>query len=225
MPKFLAKWLWVVILLPIVACSAKPKTVPASDAAATSFQAGKDYEVVNPTLEAPKPKTKVHVTEFFSYGCPACNHFEPELEAWLAKKPNYIIFDRVPVIFEPSWDLLARAYYTARSLGVAEKITPAIFEAIHAKGVVFNDEASLADFFAQYGVNKKEFDNTFNFSPGIDAQVLYGNNLMRKYQVMEVPTMLVEDKYKVTPRLTHGDVKRMLQIIDYLIQKEKLGKA
>lgn len=220
--KFFKRYLWLIFLLPMVACGAKPKPESTASSAAP-FQVGKDYEVIDPALAVPVPHSKVHVTEFFSYGCPACNHFEPALEAWLAKKPSYIVFERVPAVFEPNWDLLARAYYTARTLGVDQKIDPLMFNAIHKDGQNFDSEAAISDFFVKQGVNKKAFDDTFNFSPGIDAQILRGNNLMRKYRIMEIPTIVVEDKYKVTPRLTNGDSERMLKIVDYLVEKEKTG--
>lgn len=221
--KFFRIVLWLIVVLPIVACGAKPKNESATAVSATAFQAGKDYEIIDSSLQVPTPKSRVYVTEFFSYGCPACNHFEPALDAWLAKKPKYVVFERVPVVFEPNWDILARAYYTARTLGVAEKLSPLIFKAIHQDGQSLDTEAALADFFAKNGVSKKAFDDTFNFSPGIDAQMLNTNNLMRKFRIMEVPTIVIESKYKVTPRMTNGDSERMLQIVNYLVEKEKTG--
>ena len=32
-------------------------------------------------------KGKVEVVEFFWYGCPHCNSFEPRLDAWMKKRP------------------------------------------------------------------------------------------------------------------------------------------
>ena len=43
------------------------------------------------------PAGKIEVIEFFWYGCPHCNAFEPALEAWAKKLPADVAFRRVPV--------------------------------------------------------------------------------------------------------------------------------
>ena len=42
---------------------------------------------------------KIDVIEFFWYGCPHCNAFEPTLEAWLKTLPPDVAFRRVPIAF------------------------------------------------------------------------------------------------------------------------------
>src|SRR5690606_16906739 len=72
--------------------------VPAVAAAVTAdpeLQAGRDYELVNPPQPTADP-SKVEVLEFFWYGCPHCYHFEPDLNAWLKKKPDNVVFVRQP---------------------------------------------------------------------------------------------------------------------------------
>ena len=43
------------------------------------------------------PAGKIAVIEFFWYGCPHCNAFEPALEVWVKKLPADVAFRRVPV--------------------------------------------------------------------------------------------------------------------------------
>ena len=60
--------------------------------------AGTDYTV----LQSPQPVDptgKIEVTEFFWYGCPHCNEFDPYLEAWVKKQGPDVVFKRVPVAF------------------------------------------------------------------------------------------------------------------------------
>jgi thiol:disulfide interchange protein DsbA len=66
-------------------------------------------------LKAPVPVEtgkKIEVIEFFSYGCPHCADLEPHLQAWLKRLPPDVQVRRVPVAFQPSWENLARVYYT-----------------------------------------------------------------------------------------------------------------
>ena len=192
--------------------------------AKTNFIPGKDYEVISESFAPPIPGAAIKVAEFFNYGCPACNHFEPELEKWLNKKPANVGFERVPVVFEPGWDILAKAYFVANTLGVEKQLTPAIFAAIHQKGINLADPATLEQFFIGHGVSKADFESAINFSPGIDAQLLRSDNLMRTYKVVVIPTVVINGRYKVNPSLA-GNSERMLAIIDYLIAKEKARAA
>lgn len=213
MLKTLSRYLWLILLFPAITFAAD---------ATPTIVAGKNYQVVPVVAGMPMPpKGKIEVVEFFSYGCPACNHFEPDLEAWLAKKPNDVVFERIPVTFESGWDILARAYYTAKALGVAEKLSPAIFTAIQSQGMDLTNPDILAQFFVSHGVSKKDFDSTYNFSPGIDAQVMRGDNLMRAYGIYQVPTVVVDGKFVTNPVIAGGDSKGMLQVIDYLIAQER----
>ncbi len=223
MYKLLKHGLWTLILISFVACAA-----PADKANGQTFQVGKDYELVVPASNQSDHMTQprignVEVIEFFSYGCPACFHFEPTLEKWLATKPADVKFERIPVVFEPGWDVLAQAYYTAKTLGVLDKMTPVIFDAIHDKGKDLTNQTALSEVFVKEGVSKDHFTSAYNFAPGIDAQVLRGDNLMRSYNIYEIPTLVVDGKYKTNVRMTNGDVNRLIEVLNFLIKKEKEG--
>lgn len=192
-----------------------------------SFKAGKDYEVISTSEIIPKltPKTQVRVVEFFSYACSACYHFEPTLDKWLAKKPEYVKFERVPIVFQPSWRSLARAYYIAKMLGVEKKLTPAIFKAIHVEGQDLSNPKLQEEFFIKHGVKQHEFESIASFSPGIDAQLLRSDTLMQEDKILAAPTLVIDNRYKVDPSMTGiaGDPTRFLQVTDYLIEKVRKG--
>ncbi|MGC1854397.1 MAG: thiol:disulfide interchange protein DsbA/DsbL [Candidatus Aquirickettsiella sp.] len=190
-----------------------------------SFKAGKDYEVISTTEIIPKltPKTQVRVVEFFSYACPACYHFEPTLDKWLANKPNYVKFERVPIVFQPSWRSLARAYYIAQMLGVEKELTPAIFKAIHVEGQDLSNPKLQEEFFIKHGVKQHEFESIASFSPGIDAQLLRSDTLMQEDKILAAPTLVIDNRYKVDPSMIGGDPTRFLQVADYLIEKVRKG--
>ena len=91
---------------------------------------------------------KVEVVDVFWYGCPHCYHFLPLLEEWEADKPDYVEFKRVPAIFTDSWAVHARAYYTARVLGVDGKLHNPVFNAIHGEKRSLNTKQELMTSFA-----------------------------------------------------------------------------
>jgi thiol:disulfide interchange protein DsbA len=194
------------------------------------FVAGKDYVILKsaptntPTANA--DAHKVQVIEFFSYGCPWCYRLEPTVEKWLSRnKAKVVHFDRVPVVFEPGWEVYAKAYYTAKSLGVEGKATPLIFDAIHKKGLDLTNEKTLEDIFVKLGVKKTDFDSAFHFSPGVGMQINQGNQMMQAYQVFEVPTLVIAGKYKTNVVMSNGDNERLFKIVDFLVAKEALAHA
>lgn len=208
--------IWICLFLPILAvASAKPQ-----------FVAGKDYEVLTVT---PPPssivKDKVTVTEFFNYGCPWCFRLEATLEDWIANKPAYVNFRRIPVAFNESWEVYAKAYYVAEALGVEEKMTLPLFKAIHDQGRNLSSFSAMQDFFADNGVTKQQFDAAFNSSPTIDAQVEQGRKLVNYYGIYGIPAIIVAGKYKTDSKMNEGDAKHMVSVLKFLIEKAHAESA
>ncbi|MCW5589353.1 MAG: thiol:disulfide interchange protein DsbA/DsbL [Legionellales bacterium] len=186
---------------------------------ANSFQAGKEYQLIKNPPALNLAQGQVQVIEFFSPGCPWCFKLEPYLEKWLASKPKNITFERIPVAFEQGWDTLAKAYYAAEALGVADKMVPVMFNAIHEQQLDLSSKEALADLFAKHGVKKDDFMNAIDFSPGIDMQMQQGQKLMSQYGILSIPTIVVNGKYKTNPALANGDSEKMMKIVDYLVKK------
>ena len=77
--------------------------VAAAQAAPAAPVAGKDYTVLKSPQPVDVPAGKIEVIEFFWYGCPHCNEFEPYLESWIKKQGSDVVFKRVPVAFRPEF--------------------------------------------------------------------------------------------------------------------------
>ncbi len=162
---------------------------------------------------------RIQVTEFFSYGCIHCFRFEPLLERWQQSQPPYVELRRVPAIFNRTWQTYAQAYYTASALAIEEISHPAIFSAIHRQRRRLHDLGALARFFTGFGISEEKFTQTFH-SFGVQTKVRQADALSRAYQISGVPTMAVAGKYTT---ITGPDVRTMedlLQVVDFLIEKE-----
>ena len=187
-------------------------------AMAANFTEGKDYQVVsNPEVSASKNKDPV-ITEFFSYGCPWCYRIETPLNDWLGKIGKKVVLERVPVVFKPEWDLYAKAYYTARALALAEKISPLLFKAIQDEKKPLDTKQAMIDFFISQGVDKEIARSAFENSPSIDMRVSNGMTLMARYQINAIPAFVINNKYKTDLQMAGGP-ERLLQLLDYLINK------
>ena len=97
---------------------------------AETFVEGKDYTVLKKQAVTQPTSQKVKVTDFFSYGCPWCFKLDKPLDDWAKQNKARVLFKKVPVVFNKSWELYAKAYYTIEALAPAQNIDDALFDAI-----------------------------------------------------------------------------------------------
>lgn len=188
---------------------------------AATYKAGTDYQILQVTDGALAHRgSTVTVVEFFSPGCPACFHLESDLEPWLKRKPSYVTFSRVPLAFESGWDSYQKAYFIAVALNKDSTIVPALFNAIQVQRQDLTSQTALQKFFQSQGVSADQFNSLYN-SPSMDLQLSQADDLMKTYKVYETPSIIIDGKYLVNPSMNNGDNKKMLAVIDYLIQQAK----
>jgi protein dithiol oxidoreductase (disulfide-forming) len=186
----------------------------------TGFKEGTDYTLLSKAMVTRDPK-KVEVIEFFWYGCPHCFALEPKLEAWAAKLPSHVDFWRSPVVWGPPKEIHAQVYYMAESLGMLDKTHKAFFDAVHAaqekskSADVYTTDAELKAFFKTFGVEGDKFDQNFK-SFTVISKMKQADARTRGYAIQGVPTLVVNGKYAV-----QGSMPKALEVVDYLIQKEK----
>ena len=186
-------------------------------ASALTLVEGKDYTVLaNPTV-APA-KGQVEVAEFFWYGCPHCYSLEPYVATWLKTKPANVKFTRIPAALNPVWEANARGYYVAEASGVLEASHAALFEAVQVRKERLFDQASLAAFYARFGVKAQSFNGLYQ-SFAVSARIAQSRNLAIRYQLSGVPAMVVNGKYLVS-----GDSGRVVEVVKALIERERLAK-
>ncbi|WP_455234610.1 thiol:disulfide interchange protein DsbA/DsbL [Thiogranum longum] len=186
------------------------------------FNEGTEYQAITnaqPTASA----DKIEVLELFWYGCPHCYHFEPVLEDWLKNKPDDVVFVRMPAILGPNWELLARGYYTAEFLDAVDKIHKPLFDYIHKERKRISSVDELKTFFVEHGVSASDFDNTFN-SFAVITKTNRSKQVRSMYGLTGVPTLVINGKYRTTAKQAGGNEK-MLKVVDYLIDKERVAAA
>lgn len=158
--------------------------------------AGKDYKLLA-SPQKPETAGKIEVLEFFSYGCPHCNDFNPMVTQWAKKLPDSVAFVKVPIsLGRQPWGQLVRAYYTLQATGDLERLDAALFEAIHKERQQLFDEASLTAWAAQHGVPADKFKTTFD-SFNVSTRASHAERLSRDYEVQGVPHLVIDGKYEI----------------------------
>jgi len=180
------------------------------------------YEKMVPKQPTSTPN-KVELVELFWYTCPHCSVFEKTyFKQWREeKKPAYVEVVHMPAIFGNNDRRLplAKAFYAAKALGVFDKIHQPLFDAIHNQKRQMNDETTLKEFFAKYGVSNEEFDKAYH-SFWVDSQIRRAKDMTKRYNISGVPVVILNGKYRLNSEKAEG-YKNLLTILDDLIEIER----
>ncbi|MEE4218161.1 MAG: thiol:disulfide interchange protein DsbA/DsbL [Xanthomonadales bacterium] len=164
---------------------------------------------------------KVEVLELFSYLCNHCNTFEPYVNSWVERKPDYVDFRRVPVVFgRGSWELYARAYATAEIMNLPEEVHMAMMDRLWKDRKIMRSLDEIADFYVQFGADKEKFLSTAQ-SFAVDGKIRKDQQLVREYGITGTPSIVVNGKYRVTGSSALPSFDAMLDLVDYLVGIEK----
>jgi thiol:disulfide interchange protein DsbA len=193
-----------------------------AEASPSAPVAGKDYTVLSPAQPVDVPQGKIEVIEFFWYGCPHCNEFDPYLETWIKKQEPDVVFKRVPVAFRADFIPHSKMYHALDALGLARQLTPAVFNEIHVKRDYLLTPDAQAKFLATQGVDPKKYLEAYNsFSTQSDIQ--RDKTLLDAYKIEGVPTLVVQGKYETSPSATDS-LPGTIQVLDYLVAQVRAKK-
>lgn len=206
-----------------------------ASAAPNNPQNGVDYRTLDKPQQTDSGK-KVEVTEFFWYSCPHCNAFEPDLEAWVKKQGDNIVFKRVPVAFRDSMIPQQKLYYALEAMGKVDEMHAKVFNAIHVQHQRLDTDNAIGDFMAKNGIDKKKFLDVYN-SFGVQSKARRAAQLQGDYQVDGVPLVAIDGRFLTSPSIVGASMgnrpesvlfEGTLQVMDALVAKvakEKNGSA
>ena len=195
-------------------------TAPAAVAQGIVPAEGTQFTRIEPAVPA-QVVGKIDVLEFFSYGCPHCNLFEPTLEAWAKKLPADVNFQRVPVPFLMNADNFQRTYYALQTLGQIDALQRKFFAAVHVERARLDKPADIAAWMAKNGVDAGKFSDVFN-SFSVVNSVTKAKKLTAAYRIEGVPTLAVAGRYLTSPGQAGGS-EGALAVADHLIQRARKG--
>jgi protein dithiol oxidoreductase (disulfide-forming) len=201
----------LVLLMPLLACGQAEKYI-----------AGTSYEVLESPVRT-RDSSKVEVVEVFWYGCSHCYNFEPVLQKWHQRQAEDVDFWQSPALWNEQMKTHAQIFYTAKSLGVLDKMHAAIFTAINVERKRLTSQSEIENLFLDYGVKAEDVNKTFS-SFGVNSQVKQADARARSYMITGTPEIVVNGKYRITARLAGGQ-SQMLDVVDFLVNKERAQLA
>ncbi len=174
---------------------------------------GKDFERLKTPLTLPKTG-KVEVIEFFWYGCPHCNAFEPTLEPWIAKLPADVHFSRVHVQFNARQEIHQRIYYTWDALGLLGQMHAKTFARFHVERKPIDSEDDMLAFAKENGLDVAKVKATWN-SFGMTSKIRQAQQQCDDYRIDGVPMIGIHGRYTTAPSM-NGSAE-CLQTTDALV--------
>ncbi len=203
-------------------------------AAETAWTEGQHYFVIKPAQATHVPAGKVELVEVFSYACPACNLYNPLINKLRAQLPAKAQLTYLPASWhqEEDWKTFQRAFFAAQSLGLVERTHDAVFDAIWKSGelAIMDPETSrpkqllptIADAARWYAKTTQITPEAFlaaaqSFS--VDALMRQADEQIKAYQADGTPTIIVNGKYRLTPRSAGSD-EQFISLVNWLVVKE-----
>lgn len=184
----------------------------------SKFIEGEHYEIVSE-----KKSEQPNVTEFFSLFCGHCFQFEPFMDSLQNTLPNGVHFkkshvDYIPRDNEPVSFGIVKAFIVMGDLGKEKELTKTFFAAIHLAQENIDTEAKIRKLFVDNGIDGVEFDKLYN-SQSVKDRATAMAELWVTREISSVPTIVVNDKYKVNMAAMKS-MEDLVQITEYLLKQK-----
>lgn len=165
------------------------------------------------------------LVELFSYLCTHCNTFEPYMNSWKKRNADKAGFRRIPVVFgRAAWEIYARGYVTAKMMGLGDEAHSALMDKIWKEKAVMRTMEELAEFYSQFDVTAESFLATSK-SFAVDATMRKDQRQAQAYGVRGTPSLVLNGKYRIAGNAAVPSFEVMLDIVDYLIERENAARA
>ncbi len=163
-------------------------------ASAAQFSEGDQYVKLDKSITG-----EPQVLEFFSFYCPHCYEFEEVYHVSDAVRkglPEGVKMTKYHVEFlGPLGKQLTQAWAVAMALGVEDKITQPMFEAVQKTQSVQSPE-DIRKVFIKAGVSAADYDGALN-SFVVKSLVVQQEKAAEDLQLRGVPAIFVNGKYMV----------------------------
>jgi len=208
---------------PIVLAMADADEAPGRE---WKYKEGEHYFRMVPTQPTVGGADKIEVAESFMYSCPACFRLEPHINKWAAEKDPGVRFVRIPAMFNQIAQMHAQIYFTHEILarnGILQDPTAlhdTVFDEFHRRGNRLTSVAAIRKVFNRFGVSNEQFDKTWK-SFEVNQKMRVSGDLVRRYGIDSVPTVVVNGKYR-TSAADAGGYDELVELIDELTVREGL---
>ena len=191
-------------------------------ASAAQFSEGDQYVKLDKSIT-----NEPQVLEFFSFYCPHCYEFEEVYHVSDAVRkglPEGVKMTKYHVEFlGPLGKQLTQAWAVAMALGVEDKITQPMFEAVQKTQSVQSPE-DIRNVFIKAGVSAADYDGALN-SFVVKSLVVQQEKAAEDLQLRGVPAIFVNGKYMVKndgldTSSMDSSVQQFSHVVNFLLKQK-----
>lgn len=189
-----------------------------------TFQEGREYfKLPEPAVLLEPDDGRVEVTAFFWYGCQSCNQLDPFLDKWVEEKlpPDKVRFTMLPMTDAPPLDVHARLFLTIEALGLGRQAHRAIFDLFQTERQPINEPAQLDILASKLGLEAEKVRAAYE-SAEVEARFKRLEEIMKTYNVLSVPSMVIDGRYNFDLATAHG-LKGYLGLTERLVKEAQAG--
>ena len=111
------------------------------------------------------------------------------------------------------------SYYALSQMNEIDDLHNLIFEEIHIENNRLDTEEAMIEFLSKSEINTEIFSEKYN-SYGTEARVKKASNLVRKYQIDSVPTLVVNGKYLTSGSFV-SSYDELYSVVNFLVERER----
>ena len=179
-----------------IACAMLLTVLTACSKQVGSLSEGKQFDAFSIELadqSAQQPGiAHADIIEFFTYGCPHCKLFEPQLVKWHRNHADKKIV-YVPVIWSPETGLYAKLFYLIRNREDFPRLNHDLFKLVStfpATDSLDEIRSKVIHFLEQKGISQKDVIEALNTSK-FDSLTASSITLMRRLKIDGTPTVVI----------------------------------
>jgi thiol:disulfide interchange protein DsbA len=199
--------------------AAAPAPVPpgstTSDAAAAPREGAQYVRLAQPVKTSPR-----EVVEVFWYNCAHSYQLEQPLDDWAARQNPPVVVRRIPAAWpdKPLMMAYARLFYTLDKLGVAQREAIPVFRAVRDRGMDLTNETAVLSWAGDNGLDPTAVKDAYE-SRQVWNETQAAPALRDRYQVDEMPSVVVGGTYRTSPFMAPGGVPGTVPVVDYLYRR------
>ncbi|MFC1421096.1 thiol:disulfide interchange protein DsbA/DsbL [Streptacidiphilus cavernicola] len=183
--------------------------------AAATPKAGVQYvAIAHPVAASPR-----EVVEVFWYDCPHSYQLAQPLRDWAARQNPPVTIRHIPAAWadQPEEMAYAHVYYTLDRLGLEDSLEQDVFHAVRDEHQDLTTLDSLSAWAEGEGVDPVQLAAAWN-SPVVLKETQDAPALRERYDVHEMPSVVVGGEYRTSPFMGGDGVSGTVPVVDFLLQ-------
>ena len=207
-----------VLLFPILGKNKASSITPVS-----GYTDGVHYRTVGNAGSSTDEKIQIH--EFFWYGCPHCESFEPDVRKYRETLPEDVELIQIPVVWNEATRLHGAVHYLAVEWNAPDQLHDDLFRIfieMRKEGNLDKHVQEAREIFAKHGIDISDFDTRL-YDDNMNLKLEESSRLMKLGRITGTPSLMVDSRWVLE---NNEEVARAgnFNVVDFLVEQARAVK-